>query len=87
MTDQEVENIAKQNDKIKLGKKGINYVTDSVDNNHCNFHPILQENDVGIDGQIEFFDDSGLPLGKFVCVQVKTGKSYYDIKKHFALFQ
>lgn len=77
-----MENIAKQNDKIKLGKKGINYVTEIVDNNQCNFHSILQENDVGIDGQIEFFDNSGLPLGKFACIQVKTGKSYYDIEKH-----
>ena len=47
----------------------------------CNFHSIDQENDVGMDGQIELFDENRLPIGKLICVQIKTGKSYYDLNK------
>ena len=32
--------------------------------------------DVGIDGQLEFVDDSGFAAGKTVAVQVKSGPSY-----------
>ena len=66
---------------IKLGKKGVNYITTIVDECMCNFHSIDQENDVGIDGQIELFDENRLPIGKLICVQIKTGKSYYDLNK------
>ena len=45
------------NEDIKLGKKGVNYVTMIVDECMCSFHKIEQENDVGIDGQIELFDE------------------------------
>ena len=33
---------------IKLGKKGVNYVTTVVDECMCSFHKIEQENDIGI---------------------------------------
>lgn len=71
--------MAKLNESIKLGKKGINFVTTVVDESMCSFHPILQENDVGIDGQIELFNENNLPIGKLISVQIKTGKSYYDL--------
>lgn len=69
------------NEDIKLGKKGVNYVTTIVDECMCSFHKIEQENDVGIDGQIELFDERRLPIGKLISVQVKTGRSYYDLDK------
>lgn len=78
--------MAQQNKKIKLGKKGINYITSIVDNTQCNFNPILQENDIGLDGQIEIFDIQGEPTGDIVFVQVKTGTSYYDIQKKKCYF-
>ena len=69
------------NEDIKLGKKGVNYVTTVVDECMCSFHKIEQENDIGIDGQIELFDEGHLPIGKLISVQVKTGRSYYDLDK------
>ena len=47
----------------------------------CNFHLIDQENDVGIDGQIELFDEKRLSTGKIISAQIKTSKSFYDLKK------
>lgn len=73
--------VAYLNEEIKRGKKGVNYITTLIDECMCNFHSIQQENDVGIDGQIELFDESHLPTGKLISVQVKTGKSYYDLGK------
>lgn len=70
------------NEDIKIGKKGVNYVTTIVDECMCSFHKIEQENDVGIDGQIELFDERRLPIGKLISVQVKTGRSYYDLDKN-----
>lgn len=70
-----------QNRKIKLGKNGVNYVMQVVDVNNCNFNSIIQENDVGIDGYIEIFDECDAPTGEMLFVQVKTGKSYYNVEK------
>lgn len=67
-----------QNNSIKLGKKGVNYVTTVVDNNNCNFHGFIQENDIGIDGIIELFTRSGIATSKLISVQIKTGHSYFD---------
>lgn len=72
-------NMAKMNENIKLGKKGVNFVTTIVDESMCSFHQISQENDVGIDGQIELFNESKFPIGKLISVQIKTGKTYYDL--------
>ena len=68
-------------ENIKLGKKGINFITTVVDDCMCNFHSIIQENDIGIDGQIELFDENKIPTGKLISLQIKTGKSYYDLNK------
>lgn len=75
-----------QNLSIKRGKIGVNYVTQIVDTNNCNFTPVPQENDVGIDGYIEIFNESRIPTGEILCVQIKTGKSYYDISKGICSF-
>lgn len=71
----------KYNDKIKKGKLGVNYVTDIVDRCECYFNKIEQENDIGIDGIIEFTDDS-IPTGKCIAVQIKTGESYVNRRKN-----
>lgn len=76
----------KNNETIKLGKKGVNYVTTVVDECNCNFNPIFQENDIGIDGQIELFSKERIPTGNLIAVQIKTGKSYYDLKNVNAIF-
>ena len=73
------------NEKIRIGKKGINYVTTVTDNSMCVFHPIQQENDIGIDGHLELFDEDRKPTGQLVSVQVKTGKSYYNLDKRECL--
>ena len=73
--------LIKNNETIKLGKKGVNYVTTVVDECNCNFNPIFQENVIGIDGQIELFSKERIPTGNLIAVQIKTGKSYYDLKK------
>ena len=72
--------MVKYNDKIKKGKLGVNYVTDVVDRCDCYFNKIEQENDIGIDGIIEF-TQNGVPTGKCIAVQIKTGKSFINTKK------
>ena len=71
--------MAKLNEKIKQGKKGVNYVTTIVDNSNCTFNPVVQENDVGMDGIIELFTKDGTPTSVLIGVQIKTGKSYYNL--------
>ena len=58
-------------ENIKLGKKGMNYITTVVDDCMCSFHSIIQENDIGIDGQIELFDENKIPTGKLISLQIK----------------
>lgn len=60
--------MVKLNEQIKVGKNGINYVTTVVDESKCNFHPTLQENDIGIDGQMELFLENGMPTGQMISV-------------------
>ena len=71
--------MAKLNEKINLGKRGVNYVTTIVDNSNCTFNPVVQENDVGMDGIIELFTKDGTPTSVLIGVQIKTGKSYYNL--------
>lgn len=47
----------------------------------CNINTNNRENDIGIDGQIELFDERRLSIGKIINVQIKTGRSYYDLDK------
>jgi hypothetical protein len=58
-------------------KTGLNFVRTVVEQAGSLFHKIEQENDLGIDGLIEFVRN-GHPLGKQVAVQVKSGKSYFN---------
>ena len=67
--------------KPKVGEKGINFITAVVDDCICNFQRIIQENDIGIDGQIGLFDENKIPTGKLKSLQIKTGKSYYDLNR------
>ncbi|WP_236671950.1 DUF4365 domain-containing protein [Enterococcus sp. BWB1-3] len=63
------------NKTIKKGERGINYLKTIVDQYECFFHKIDQENDVGLDGFIEF-TKNGDETGKIVAIQVKNGSSY-----------
>ena len=61
-------------------KKGINFIKRIVKASNCEFHDIHQENDIGLDGIIELFDDEK-PTGKMFSIQVKSGNSFVDFKK------
>lgn len=57
-------------------KEGINFIRGVVEASGCLFIKIDQENDLGIDGLIEFVENER-PLNKQIAVQVKSGASYY----------
>jgi|GEM_PF-428708 len=61
-------------------KAGVNFVREIVENSGCLFHKIEQDNDLGIDGIIEFIQDEK-PAHKSVAVQIKSGPSYYQPNK------
>lgn len=65
-------------------KAGINFVRSVVEDSGSLFHKIEQENDLGIDGLIEFVRDER-PLNKLVATQIKSGKSYFDLKRNECL--
>lgn len=57
-------------------KEGINFIRSAVENCGSLFIKIEQENDLGIDGLIEFIKDER-PINKQIAVQIKSGASYY----------
>lgn len=62
-----------------IAKAGVNYVRSIVEKANCIFQKIDQENDLGIDGLIEFIHDEQ-PVNKQVAIQIKSGESYYNPK-------
>lgn len=58
-------------------KEGINFVRSVVENSGSLFIKIEQENDLGVDGILEFIRDEK-PLNKQIAVQIKSGASYYS---------
>lgn len=54
---------------------GVLFVETVVNEHGSIFHPIHQENDIGIDGLIELID-VGDGSGQLVAVQIKSGDSY-----------
>jgi len=65
-------------------KRGVNFVREVVESSGCLFHKIEQENDLGIDGIIEFIQDEK-PAHKSVAVQIKSGPSYFQSKKEICI--
>lgn len=61
-------------------KNGLNYVRSVVESSGSLFHKIEAENDLGIDGIIEFLSD-GKPLNEQIAIQIKSGNSYYCERK------
>ncbi|WP_335974864.1 DUF4365 domain-containing protein [Gaetbulibacter jejuensis] len=62
-----------------VSKEGVNFIKSVVENSGSIFHKIDQENDLGIDGIIEFIDN-GKPSHKSIAVQIKSGNSFYNEK-------
>jgi hypothetical protein len=60
-------------------KIGVNFVRNVVEETGSLFHKIEQENDLGIDGIIEFIKDR-IPTSKSIAVQIKSGKSYFNLQ-------
>jgi len=69
--------MTKYADTIVTSKLGTNHVRSVVETAKCIFHKIEQENDLGIDGLIEFIKD-GVPQNKQIAIQIKSGQSYYN---------
>jgi hypothetical protein len=69
--------MTKYADTIVTSKLGTNHVRSVVEAAKCIFHKIEQENDLGIDGLIEFTKD-GVPQNKQIAIQIKSGQSYYN---------
>ncbi len=59
---------------------GVIFVESIVNAEGSIFHPIHQENDVGVDGFIEFVS-AGEVSGRLVAVQIKAGDSYFNAKE------
>lgn len=66
----------KYKDTSVTAKLGINYVRNITEESGSIFHKIEQENDLGIDGLIEFIEN-GEPISQSIAVQIKSGNSYY----------
>jgi hypothetical protein len=60
-------------------KIGVNFVKGIVEEAGSLFHKIEQENDLGIDGIIEFIKDE-TPTNKSIALQIKSGKSYFNLQ-------
>jgi len=60
-------------------KVGVNFVKGIVEEAGSLFHKIEQENDLGIDGIIEFIKDE-TPTSKSIAIQIKSGKSYLNLQ-------
>lgn len=67
----------KYNNTNITAKLGVNYIRSIVEESGSIFHKIEQENDLGIDGFIEFIEN-GIPTCKSIAVQIKSGNSYYN---------
>lgn len=60
---------------------GVLFVESVVNDHGSIFHPIHQENDIGIDGFIELID-VGEASGQLLAVQIKSGDSYLAADGH-----
>ena len=71
-------------------KEGVNFIRSIVEKNHCIFHEISSDVDLGIDAHIEL-TRNGESTGTVIATQIKSGKSFfiknkckiYSDKEHF----
>lgn len=61
-----------------IAKEGINFIRSVTEKNGSLFHKVEHENDLGIDGVIEFVR-SEQPLHSMIAVQIKSGASFYNV--------
>jgi hypothetical protein len=57
-------------------QSGVDFVRGIVNQVHSIFQETPQQNDIGIDAQIELIENE-YPIGKIIALQIKTGESYY----------
>ena len=70
----------KWNKKNIVANQGISYLQDEVNKQGSIFRPVHEENDIGIDGFIEYVENENA-TGQLIAVQVKSGDSYLNEKK------
>lgn len=70
----------KWNKKNIVANQGIEYLQTEVNKNGSIFRQVHQENDVGIDGFIEYVENENA-TGQLIAVQVKSGDSYLNQRK------
>jgi hypothetical protein len=58
-------------------KEGINFVRSVIEKGGSLFHKVEHENDLGVDGVIEFIRNEQ-PLHKMIAVQIKSGVSFHN---------
>lgn len=63
------------------GQIGVDYLGSMVKHHNCIFQEIDTKIDLGVDAIIEIIKDER-PTSKFLAVQVKSGKSYYNRTKN-----
>src|ERR1700752_5454864 len=66
-------------------KEGAIFVQKSVNGHGSVFHPVHQENDLGIDGFIELVK-SEESTSRLVAAQIKFGDSYFNSEDEFVLY-
>lgn len=75
----------KWNKKNIVANKGVAYLQEQVNEHGSIFRTVHEENDVGIDGFIEYVENENA-TGQMIAVQVKSGDSYLNKKKDGFIF-
>lgn len=68
----------------RTADKGVTFIKNIVENSFdWIFRPVHLEDDFGLDGYIDIIGADNSVTGKYLGVQIKTGKSYFASKKPF----
>ncbi len=68
--------------QARTGQKGVEFVRRVAAESGCIYRP-FESADVGIDGALEFVNDTGEPTGDLILVQIKSGPSYVKAGRFF----
>ena len=75
----------KWNKKNIVANKGVAYLQEQVNEHGSIFRTVHEENDVGIDGFIEYVENENA-TGQMIAVQVKSGDSYLNKRRDGFIF-